>query len=79
MHGGASGVGGAAELGMEALEPARSANKSTVRENIVRSDVRVPNGRVPGCPSGWVDTAAADLVCNSRPGTVGWNVATSAG
>ena len=35
MHGGASGVGGAAELGMEAPEPARSANKGTARESIL--------------------------------------------
>ena len=47
MHGGASGVDGAAELGMEALEPARSANKGMMREHIVRSaERRVPNGRV---------------------------------
>ena len=36
VHGEASGVGVAAELGMEALvEPARSANKGTVSESIV--------------------------------------------
>ena len=53
VHGGASVVGGAAELGMEALiEATRSANKGTVRENIVP----LTNHRRTGCP-GYLGTA----------------------
>ena len=62
MHGGASGVGLAAELGMEALEPASiSANKGMMREN---NDQTVAQN---GAPWG----TAAELVCNSLPGTRG--------